>query len=110
MVQLIESGEKERLKELLRERLIECGWRDELKAQCRYSATSIPYLPPAFHPSECHFVSERRDNYEMHNRGRVGSRAFTRKKGRGNITVDELVRTITPKGRGRPLISTPLLK
>lgn len=34
-VQLIESGEKERLKELLRERLIECGWRDELKAQCR---------------------------------------------------------------------------
>ncbi|XP_024374365.1 transcription and mRNA export factor ENY2 [Physcomitrium patens] len=26
-------------------------------------------------------------------------RAFTRKKGRGNITVDELVRTITPKGR-----------
>lgn len=30
----------------------------------------------------------------------VVGRAFTRKKGRGNITVDELVRTITPKGRG----------
>ncbi|CAM6110437.1 unnamed protein product [Calypogeia fissa] len=56
----IESGEKERLKELLRERLIECGWKDELKAQCR---------------------------------------AFTRKKGRGNITVDDIVRNITPKGR-----------
>jgi len=31
--------------------------------------------------------------------GMVG-RAFTRKKGRANITVDDLVRTITPKGRG----------
>jgi len=31
---LIESGEKERLKALLRDRLIECGWRDELKARC----------------------------------------------------------------------------
>lgn len=30
----------------------------------------------------------------------IPDRAFTRKKGRGNITVDELVRTITPKGRG----------
>lgn len=30
----------------------------------------------------------------------LGVRAFTRKKGRSNITVDELVRTITPKGRG----------
>ena len=29
---LTESGEKERLKELLRTKLIECGWRDELKA------------------------------------------------------------------------------
>ncbi|CAA3029984.1 transcription and mRNA export factor SUS1, partial [Olea europaea subsp. europaea] len=32
------SGEKERLKELLRERLIECGWRDEMKALCRAHA------------------------------------------------------------------------
>ncbi|ETO11918.1 hypothetical protein RFI_25459 [Reticulomyxa filosa] len=31
---LIESGEKERLKELLREHLITCGWRDELKHKC----------------------------------------------------------------------------
>jgi hypothetical protein len=35
--QLIESGEKERLKELLRERLIECGWKDEMKSYCRFS-------------------------------------------------------------------------
>lgn len=27
-------------------------------------------------------------------------RAFTKKKGRNNVTVDELVHLITPKGRG----------
>lgn len=31
MQKLIETGERERLKDLLRERLIQCGWRDELK-------------------------------------------------------------------------------
>ncbi|XP_056169666.1 transcription and mRNA export factor ENY2 isoform X1 [Syzygium oleosum] len=57
---LIESGEKERLMELLRERLTECGWKDEMKALCR---------------------------------------AFIKKKGRNNVTVDDLVHVITPKGR-----------
>ncbi|KAJ7974804.1 Transcription and mRNA export factor ENY2, partial [Quillaja saponaria] len=60
-IKLIESGEKERLMELLRERLAECGWRDEMKALC--------------------------------------SRAFVKKKGRNNVTVDDLVHVITPKGR-----------
>ncbi|XP_057301908.1 transcription and mRNA export factor ENY2-like [Hydractinia symbiolongicarpus] len=32
---LTESGEKERLQEMLRVRLIECGWRDELKEYAR---------------------------------------------------------------------------
>ncbi|XP_060063108.1 transcription and mRNA export factor ENY2 [Ylistrum balloti] len=32
---LVETGERERLKELLRTRLIECGWRDQLKAHCK---------------------------------------------------------------------------
>ncbi|WOL03719.1 hypothetical protein Cni_G12439 [Canna indica] len=59
-IKLIESGEKEKLMELLRERLIECGWRDEMKALCR---------------------------------------AYARKKGRNNVTVDDLVQVITPKGR-----------
>ncbi|XP_042050055.1 transcription and mRNA export factor ENY2-like [Salvia splendens] len=53
-------GEKERLKELLVERLVECGWKDEMKALCR---------------------------------------EFARKKGRDTITVHELVKVITPKGR-----------
>lgn len=59
-IKLIESGEKERLMDLLRERLIECGWKDEMKDHCR---------------------------------------AFIKKKGRNNVTVDDLVRVITPKGR-----------
>ncbi|XP_052198128.1 transcription and mRNA export factor ENY2 [Diospyros lotus] len=59
-IKLIESGEKERLMELLRERLIECGWKDEMKALCR---------------------------------------AFIKKKGRNNVTVDDLIHLITPKGR-----------
>jgi len=32
---LEETGERERLEELLRTKLIECGWRDELKAYCK---------------------------------------------------------------------------
>ncbi|CAL5325422.1 unnamed protein product [Camellia sinensis] len=59
-IKLSESGEKERLMELLRERLMECGWKDEMKALCR---------------------------------------AFIKKKGGDNVTVDDLVHVITPKGR-----------
>ncbi|XP_057776954.1 uncharacterized protein LOC130995618 isoform X1 [Salvia miltiorrhiza] len=62
-LKLVESGEKERLKEVLLERLVECGWKDEMKALCR---------------------------------------EFARKKGRDNVTVDELVNFITPKGRETP--------
>ncbi|XP_064610383.1 transcription and mRNA export factor ENY2-like [Liolophura sinensis] len=32
---LVETGERERLKELLRTRLVECGWRDQLKSICK---------------------------------------------------------------------------
>lgn len=57
---LVESGEREKLKELLRTRLIECGWRDQLKVHCK---------------------------------------EIVRQKGLENITVDDLVAEITPKGR-----------
>ncbi len=35
MAKLVETGEKDKLKELLRDRLISCGWRDELKEHCK---------------------------------------------------------------------------
>jgi len=40
-IKLVESGEKEKLMELLRERLVECGWRDEMKALCRFGFSPI---------------------------------------------------------------------
>lgn len=40
-MKLVESGEKEKLMELLRERLVECGWRDEMKALCRFGFSRI---------------------------------------------------------------------
>ncbi|KAK3707987.1 hypothetical protein QZH41_010726, partial [Actinostola sp. cb2023] len=57
---LVESGERERLKELLRTKLIECGWRDQLKEHCK---------------------------------------EIIKQKGLDNITVEDLVKKITPKGR-----------
>ena len=61
MTQLQESGEKDRMKELLRKRLFECGWHDDLKAHCKEVIKS---------------------------------------KGMEKIEVDDLVREITPHGRG----------
>lgn len=43
---MIESGEKERLMELLRERLTECGWKDEMKTLCRFSSPLYDFIPP----------------------------------------------------------------
>ena len=34
-LQLEESGQREQLKKAFRERLVECGWRDEIAEQCR---------------------------------------------------------------------------
>lgn len=49
MQKLIETGERERLKDLLRERLIQCGWRDELKvfgshARARAHVKLVSYM------------------------------------------------------------------
>ncbi|XP_075559719.1 transcription and mRNA export factor ENY2-like isoform X1 [Dermacentor variabilis] len=57
---LIESGERDRLKELLRTRLIECGWKDQLKAYCK---------------------------------------EIIREKGVENVSVDDLIAAVTPRGR-----------
>jgi len=57
---LNDSGEKERLKELLRAKLVECGWRDEMKSYCR---------------------------------------EVIKNRGFDNVSVEELVAEVTPKGR-----------
>lgn len=43
---MIESGEKERLMELLRERLTECGWKDEMKTLCRFYFPLYSFVLP----------------------------------------------------------------
>ena len=35
MAKLVETGEKDKLKDMLREKLSECGWREELKEHCK---------------------------------------------------------------------------
>lgn len=35
MTNIHSTGEKDKLKEMLRERLVQCGWRDELKEYCK---------------------------------------------------------------------------
>ena len=72
-----------RLKELLRKRLYECGWHDDLKAHCKGNRP-VPSLlsPPAPSHPPC------------------GARADVIKtKGKEKIEVDDLVREITPHGR-----------
>ncbi|KAJ6754465.1 ENHANCER OF YELLOW 2 TRANSCRIPTION FACTOR [Salix purpurea] len=109
-IKLIESGEKERLMELLRERLIECGWKDEMKALCRIircngRSCSLRYDGA---DAECVLqgnaldrdaVSFWRRDYERYAFFSCRRLAFIKKKGRNNVTVDDLVHVITPKGR-----------
>ena len=58
--QLVETGEREKLKELLRVRLSECGWRDQLKQHCK---------------------------------------DIIKQRGLEHVTVDDLVKEITPQAR-----------
>ncbi len=44
---LEESGEKARLEEYLRQKLIECGWKDELKKYC-LGKYSFNFIMPSF--------------------------------------------------------------
>ncbi|CAM6032759.1 unnamed protein product [Sphagnum compactum] len=65
------------LQEIINVKLIESGEKERLKELLRERLI------------ECGWRDELK----------AQCRAFTRKKGRANITVDDLVRTITPKGR-----------
>ncbi|XP_039047454.1 transcription and mRNA export factor ENY2-like isoform X1 [Hibiscus syriacus] len=87
-IKLIESGEKERLMELLRERLIDCGWKDEMKAICRLCPNVADMLMLHFLDADGKLVVFS-----------IMIMAYIKKKGRNNVTVDDLVHLITPKGR-----------
>jgi enhancer of yellow 2 transcription factor len=92
---LVKSGEKERLMELLRTRLIECGWRDEMKQFCKRKLLCflLPSVLVAIYfnahlysilvfvvLSQCTEIIKR--------------------KSLDKITVEELVSEAVPRGRG----------
>lgn len=73
-----DDGETEpTLQEIINIKLIESGEKEKLKELLRERLI------------ECGWKDEMK----------AQCRAFTRKKGRSNVTVDELVHAITPKGR-----------
>jgi enhancer of yellow 2 transcription factor len=70
------------MKQLLRQRLMEYGWRDQMKAYCK--GTNHLYIEIIIN----FYIIE-----------------IVKQKGLENITVDELVQEITPKGRGKYLLN-----
>ncbi|KAF8390644.1 hypothetical protein HHK36_025171 [Tetracentron sinense] len=114
-IKLIESGEKERLKELLRERLIEFNAFSVVIKSLRLTpqAPGLPALVASLKPSPgqwrfslgcCAGVKDSKSFWCLPQHLKnlsilVCTRAFTRKRGRNNVTVDDLVHEITPKGR-----------
>ena len=69
------------MKQLLRQRLMEYGWRDQMKAYCK---GIVPRSMNSTRSVRFFFLIE-----------------IVKQKGLENITVDELVQEITPKGRGK---------
>ena len=74
---LEESGEKARLEEYLRTKLVECGWKDELKKFCLGKLVSL-------------FRHESLTLYKIE---------LIRTKGLEKINLEDLVDELLPKGR-----------
>ena len=56
-IKLEDSGEKDRIRELLRLKLIECGWREKLKADCKELIASQQDLNKVKVSDKCVVVS-----------------------------------------------------
>ncbi|RLN46432.1 hypothetical protein BBJ28_00008405 [Nothophytophthora sp. Chile5] len=91
---LVQSGEKERLKELLRLKLVESGWRDEMKLYCKGIRSWNSYAT---------LIQETRSSFVCWYLD--GDAEVIRNKGIDQVTVEDLVEEMTPKGRGKLLES-----
>ncbi len=76
----VQSGQLELLRQQLRERLIESGWRDELAEQARAART------PATVRTRLTLCGAQ-------------CRQIVRQRGYENVTVDQLAQELAPKGR-----------
>lgn len=114
-LQLIESGERDRLKRLLREKLEQCGWRDHIKQLCK-GEHAIPCFglglparadcslhacaPPALRarhrtrpPSRPCLLPR------LHRQPLVDCADYVAKHRGEEITAEEIVKAIRPEGR-----------
>jgi hypothetical protein len=82
-----------RLKEYLRKSLYDCGWHDELKAHCKGACVWVVAVSPAI------------ANYRSTGRADPSAEVI-KTKGMEKIEVEDLVREITPHGRGALAISS----
>lgn len=85
-----QSGEKHRLKSLLKERLVECGWRDAIKDEVR--SVLVPVLVVS-----CHF--QQTTKATMRCSLHPQCRKLLKERGYENVTVDQLVKDVVPLGR-----------
>jgi enhancer of yellow 2 transcription factor len=92
--QFVQSGERDRLKALLRDRLLECGWKDDIKqaARGRLLVSGVANL--------CRGACTRERTLATPF-GSTRLAEFTKSKGRENVTAEDIVRAIRPIGRQR---------
>ncbi|CAI7811499.1 unnamed protein product [Closterium sp. NIES-54] len=110
---LLESGEKERLKTLLRDRLEECGWADDLLVYARTGWRSVGgrmtfWSTPGGWVARwvgggqgVRVLCPAQGTAEGQTGGLWVDRrpSGLRQVGRENVSLEELIRAITPKGR-----------
>ena len=84
-----------RLKEHLRQKLIDCGWRDNLKEHTM-----------GVQPREPHRTAPRTPRSHVRLRPRSAAELI-RSKGDTTMTVEQLTQEIIPRGRGVPRPSSP---
>ncbi|RMX68173.1 hypothetical protein DD238_007811 [Peronospora effusa] len=77
----VQSGEKEKLKEFLRLKLVECGWCDAMKQHMQRSSSLVGGI-----------LDISREHFEK-------LIVVIRKKGIDHVTVEDLVEEITLEGR-----------
>lgn len=103
---LYATGERDRLKELLARKLEECGWKDEIKERAKGGSSCGPRVCRG-EPLGCHAnagwgalgLQDRALNHQAWPPFLVKHTEYIHKRGRSNVTTDDIVRAVRPEGR-----------